>query len=461
MGNSPSSMTKCVKRGREQNCDCDDEDDNKKTKVVSGPLLLVDIKDVCQERIFELLGLEDLVNVAEADDRLIKAAVEVFSRCHRDKKMEVIVSSTSNIRPNYFQLRHDIAVACIRHFGHLMTTLSINFYSQGLHAPREIDIEEVISKHCTNSLVNLDVGFGSLNDFETMCKPFAMVENLAIFGCCLGPKLSQISIWFPNLVSLTLRRVEFFGLEFIEMKLTQLKTLVIYDEDGEMTQQIILEMLRFNPQLESLSLHCDYDIHFLRSISRYLPQLEKLELWPPKDRFQSFDNQTVSFEMVTTLTLNALPGTDAVVNMPLVFPNLQRLKLYGFDQFNRLILDFINRCEHVSKVLLIPLASRYSKVHVSDFRTALETRPLLTELEFCAEQFEEDEIVNFLSECKCLKRAQLLFMQLPSWLNLSVFEADWNLSGERILMSLDERASEANEGNLFMYLYRLNLIRKN
>lgn len=403
---SSVKMQKAEKRTQEEATDA--ECNPKKQKVDAIPLRLVDINDDCLQMIFEFLNLDDLVNVAEANESFIPAAVAVFSRFHRNKEFKASLFLKPELMIDDISLQEDAAAAFFRHFGHRLLQLSIHFYYQ-----HSTTFEKMILQYCTDSLTKLHLYIPDGNNFNAIRKPFTMVEKLHMSHGLLGKQLSQISIWFPNLTTLELVSVNLFQLETIDLKLPRLKHLLIALTN--LSQSTICKILRANQQLESLVLRCDYDVHLLQTISRHLPQLEELGLWPPTDGFQSFGDQKFCFDHLKKFTLCCL--WRSIENISFTFTNLHELNLIGFDRFDEQISDFAKKFKSINK---LSLASFYAvddnNLLDKDLNSIVKSLPNLTELELSANLFTADYIVQFLFKCDGnLKTVRLLFNEPPKW----------------------------------------------
>lgn len=354
-----NSSTKSVikrssKRGRDVGFN--EGSDEKKSKIEAAPVQLIDINDDCLQAIFEYLAISNLVNLAEANDRFIPAVRSVFSRWHRKKCVSIWYYERQSKDTVLIQV--NMAVAFFRHFGHLISSLTLYHITL-------IDVEEIIQQsifqHCATSLVELKLNFFNENGFQTITKPFEKVKRLTLNTCTLSTKLSQLSTWFPELVSLTLNDCKQKYLQSLATHLPQLKHLKILDYYGMFDTQTIIEMFRCNSQLKSLDLECDYKADFLQSITDNLPQLNKLQLYIPNDGFWSFSDRKVQFEKVNQFTLigGCIEFDDLVEYMPFVFTNLEEFKLVnkcGVNtirfQFSGPLIDFIIENKKLKKLSL-------------------------------------------------------------------------------------------------------------
>lgn len=415
MGNLPmksdTERPKPVKRSLDSTAD-NSPMGLKKPKISEEQLLqLIEINDHCLWHMFEFLDANELVSIAEAHERFIPVAISVFQRLYRKKKKLIV--KLDSVLPQTIN-----AFVCpaaenieplIRHFGHLISNALINFLGE-----KHVDIETLLQEFCADSMVELDLIYCDENDFQSIIKPFTKVEKLQIVESTLSQPLSQINIWCPNIQRLELICVKLTQPQLLEVNFPHLKHLEIYNRELDLPIGTVCETLRKNPQLKILTLLCDHDRDFIESLSRNVCGLEVLELWAPKDRFLNFHDYKYHFGMVKKFTLNAWSSRgDFLVNIPFTFDALQELTLDGFNQFKGQILDFVMQCKMVKNLKLVPYVEDWDDLMPADLRKIIDALPMLTELEFCADAFVVDDVIELLNESKKLNNVILLFMEMP------------------------------------------------
>lgn len=417
--------SKLSKRLRDQSND--ETTSSKKPKVTFDSLQLIDINDDCLEVIFKSLDLTDLLNVSESHDRFVAIARSIYSRRYQMKKVWVNLSSIFlNVAPKdnaELEIGNEIAVLFFRQFGHLVSNLSLNYMAQ--HA---INIEKSVLKHCSDSITVLELMLCHGNNLETLNEPLEKVKELTITKSIIGPKLSMLSNWFPNLISLKLVQVELVECKALEVNFSQLKHLVIFNKEQTIPQTTIGELLRVNPQLESLNLQCKLDADFLWHIAEHMRQVKTLELWASNDRFESFADKKVSFDYVNVFKLNSwFHWGEFLVNMPFKFTKLDKLMLDGFNEFQGEMLKFIKQNQAISVLSLLPYIEDWDDLAFDDLESIIDSLPKLIELEFCADMFTEEQLIRLLSKYKNLKDVRLAFLELPNFVkNLGkAVELEW------------------------------------
>lgn len=379
---------------------------SKRRKVSAAPLQLTDINNDCLRRIFEYLEVVDLVNVAEADDNFIPVAADVILRRIR--------------RPNGISIRADVFAAFLTHFGHFAFYMTIEFGNM-----QNLELQECLETYCRKSLRGLIAKHMNENHFESIQKPFVQLKNLQIVESTLGRKMSQMSLWFPNLVSLTLSDVNLTQPKFMEVNLPQLEHLAIDDKTGSLYPPIS-KMMRFNPQLIRISLNCHYDVHLLQSISKHLVQLEELELWVPNDRFGSFVNNKSLFTTVKKFTLNDVQPWRSIHCLPFEFSGLRELVIFGLNQSRTEISKLICECQHLNKLAFYP-SIRYGRlIPGADFELIfqqLSKLPELNEVKLCAYNIEKAGLTQLLRNGQNVQHVEILLPNMTEW--FWWLEDDW------------------------------------
>lgn len=399
---------------------------SKKSKVVA--LQLVDINNDCLEEIFMYLDLMGLVNIAECDERFTSAAQSVYLR--RYCKMKAyLYFETIHHEPGKGEIRihTNIAEALFRQFGHLISNLTVQWCNH-----YEGSIEKTLLSCRFDSLTVLRLIWLRSIDFQTLNKPFEKVEDLTIIQSFLSHELSRLNIWFPNLIRLKLYQVKFLQSETLKLKFPLLKHLEISNTLPTMSENLIIAILRINPQLESLTLRHNLDVKFLQSIAKCLPFVVKLELWEPMDGFKIFREQTISFENVKEFKLNARQGYD-LNHMPFKF-NLQSLTLAGFNMFNGNTLNFIKQHQELRTLCLMPEITFVDDLTYDNVTSIIESLLQLVVLEFCADNFTADQLILLLSMNKNLKKMRFTFLLPPDFVETlrQAATAEWILTEQLV-----------------------------
>ena len=173
--------------------------------------------------------------------------------------------------------------------------------------------------------------------------------------------------------------------------------------------------MRANPQLESLHIYGDVDEQLIRSIEEYSQQLINLYLWPWNDEvFYEFDDESVKFESVEKFTFH---GQTCMI--PFEFKNLQEVHLDGFFAledigFGTELLSFLGRNKNLIKLNLNLDEEAWEEIELDDIATAIKSLSNLIALQFRADVFEANELIQFMSKINRLKTIRLAFSEPDS-----------------------------------------------
>lgn len=419
------TVSKNAKRGREPALN--EEDDPKKPKIEATPVQLVDINEDCLQVIFQHLDVIDLINVADTNNRFISAAVSVYHRCHRTKGVTI---SNGCYCHHKIPIPETLATSFFRHFDHEVSAFSVNLSC----IDYELNIEQFLQPNRLTALVELELYSFDETDFDTFVGPFETVEQLTIVSSWLNENLAKLNVWFPNVNTLKLYNVKTMWIESLEVHYPKLKHLTIYHNKTEIPHSSIIEVVRLNQQLESLSLHSDIDEDFIRCIEKYSKQLKQLDLCTMNDQFFNFYDKDIHFDNVETFTFTC----DFVMSIPFTFNNLQELNLQGFYlqsidvEFKNQLVQFFAQNANLIKVNLDFYEGAWDDIELEDVTEIVKSLPKLSELKFRADAFQVDDLVQFLTEHIALNKIQLSFIDPDRYQfvrdEIQVLGAKWTIN---------------------------------
>lgn len=140
-------------------------------------------------------------------------------------------------------------------------------------------INGLISTHCSDTLVQIDLTrFGSC-PFDGFTKPFKKVENVDLHGTFtkMGNSNYTFNQLFPAVKRLTMPAIKFSNESAIAWRLPQLEQLEFMVSSNSNDMKMFEDLLKKNPQIRSLKMGCNYEV-FLPKVNELLPELENLEL---------------------------------------------------------------------------------------------------------------------------------------------------------------------------------------
>lgn len=364
------------------------------------PLKLTDVIYDCLITVFEKLDVFDLLHIAEANGRLVPATQSVFSRRHREKTVFVNLGPVSNIGPKFYQFEVEPAAVLCHHFGKFVSKMFINFMYQ--YAPA---LELEMLTHCTDSMIELRLGFCHQRNFEAMKRPWPQLQKLEVFKGTLGSKLSELNSWFPKIIGLKLVDVQLSIPKSFVAQYKELKILTIYNKEETIEPMVIFQTIQANPQLQKLVLISESNMNLLRLMSEHLLELVELEICAPRDCFY-FEEIPLEFKRVKKFKLNnQFDNGNYIRYMPFAFDDLQELKIVGFNEFtfDAHLMNFILSQESIEKIAMVPKLQKENDLDLKILNLLVQL-PKLIELEICMDNFTNAEVIFFLIRSKRLKK---------------------------------------------------------
>lgn len=185
-----------------------------------------------------------------------------------------------------------IALKLLRNFGHLITTLHLEYdlffkLENQPHQPFCKIIEHYLAKYCSQSLhtISLQGGINTNNHiiFEDIQKPFINIKTVHTEKCTFGEELPFNRV-FPNVKSLKLGFNKYIFPSAIRVQLGSVENLWFCDSiwlltPREFKEEDIEEMFRRNSQLQNSVLHLYfiYSSNFIARLQEYCPNLQLLK----------------------------------------------------------------------------------------------------------------------------------------------------------------------------------------
>lgn len=244
------------------------------------------------ERIFDLLDVDSLLNVAGTCKRLQVVAATKFGHKYGNKHIWFFENDFllgSNRAPGVYLNRDQIDVIglkCgfrfLRCFGAKLSNLEDPFsYIRNDHFHR------YVNQYCADTLINITSNCEGAFPFESCSKPFANVKKIQISDAELGYRLEDFMNLFPNLRHLEMTDIKIhetaIAVRVPRMEHLALNVRMVFDDDDvidEFTTKNVPNFLRENRYLQSLDLFSYNKIGFteLLNMINENPFLLKLRL---------------------------------------------------------------------------------------------------------------------------------------------------------------------------------------
>lgn len=362
----------------------------------------------CMEEILQFLNLKDLLNVADSNKRLNRAACLVYAQKYgtlshvmesfRTRGMRIFleIAGTLTINGLYTSLRF------VRCFGSVISRMKMNA-TEYCHDTKLI---RYVNEFCAKSLIELELTgwmsqpIGSIVLAE-IHKPFEKIEQISIKCCLLDDDLMMINKWFPQLKHLYLKSNVIVDSRFIAAHFPYLENFQYYKNDYllhnlELNQ--IEDFIHLNPQLKALELDEVLDIKLLRYIGESLNRLENLKIgysfYTDPTIFKDFsDIAMIRFKSVKKLSIS-VPGI--MEEMPFSFDQLEDFTT--FELISDILLDFLKKHPSITK-----LTFNNSDLSEEDISQAIKVLPSLSNLDV-ATLFSANEVIPYMIQLKQFKK---------------------------------------------------------
>lgn len=325
----------------------------------AAPTKITDLNQFCLEKIFMLLDVESLFNVANANKWLEHSAASVYGR--RFSKNAVNVCDKRACEQSVYMFGEYICVdslkfslAFLRCFGAHIPGIVL-FCRRAFAGTDDEWISRYMNEYCANSLQTIHVDESSTFTNETITRPFTKLTSADFFGRSFALDFRNLINWFPALRQL---RLSTCAMEYsaIAENLPHLEHLTIpVAIDGWDT---VADMLRLNPQLTGLELDLKKDVNKLANDLLDLingnPAISKLTVKDSADSFVTVSTDEMerfANEHAAVIDLN-LPkyvfNTDDVLTL---IGRLDQLKKFQFrvnerTEYNALVDRLGNDWEH-------------------------------------------------------------------------------------------------------------------
>lgn len=396
----------------------------------------VDLNGKCLEKLFEYLDLDDLISVAETNTKFYQPACDVFSRKYANTKHEI-----------YGHFAREF----LRNFGHLATNLEIPSASS-----------YIVAEYYAKMKVK---------------QPFRNLTKLKFVGVELDERVTNFAVWFPNLISLSLKLIELYDTKCIEVKLPALRRLEIsnnvYDafqfSDSEyISCKNIRRMLTLNPHLEHLSLNHDYepggikiDAKMLRFINEKLENLESLNINLINiERSSGKPSEWIVFENLKKFKID-VHEMLILESVPVKFGKLDELTIISRNGLTGEFFDFAVENVHLTKLTVKSYSLHYKKKDralITKFMELIDRLKELREISYQISftEFVESNFIEFLQTVRPLQRmrvqccnqsddpvdiANKFQLKLNEFEN-SIFNQSWTLTVKKSFRRMRDEVAE-------------------
>lgn len=386
----------------------------------NGKMRITDLKLSCLESVFDHLEMSDLLNVADSNERLKKAAGMVFLRRYSDKKVwlhKPRLSTKPKLRVYSANIMIEdlkTSLQILRCFGDLIFKLEITedevssdweFTEKfGIYQIIHNSIMDYVNRFCATSLKELALIMVPKSALDHLKRPFVSLETVHLFSCRLGKELMPLDELFPAIQNLTL---DFNLVEnplIIEEHWRRLKHFEVNIDRWNIQKKNVEEMLRLNPKLQSLKISSGWDAEILQSASKFLQLIEHLEIGNHFGGFSALGEKVIHFVTVKKLKISLIGAEPSKLQkLPLSFNQLEEFELETNHELDGEFFEFLRQNPLIKKLTVPSLPEHSTQTPGEKFEFRKELNPL-TEIDVSRYLFNADSAIDFITECKVLKK---------------------------------------------------------
>lgn len=316
-----------------------------------------------QQSGFELI---DLIKMAKVSGRFTKIITNMMLNTYRIHEKTVRIEKVEQELDNknaIFLSEYDAVLEFLEHFGNIIQAL--HFSGMFFSGAERLRINHYIAKYCSQSLKRLELRDADHFLIGVTNQIFPRVLHVTVqnFEYINDLQLNRI---YPNIENLTIWSYD-LALNSLPHHYPHLKHFTTFNTD----EGIVMDLLRLNPQLRSLSFNDVPSLEFIDDINKALPHLELLEVKHFANGFHNSTDriQNIHFANVRHFGLLAeVIGSDIFTfdRIPISFSDLQTLKIGSLttnDVYHRLIQENnhieILRLERVFEIETIPIITSF------------------------------------------------------------------------------------------------------
>lgn len=409
------------------------------------------LNDHCLIKIFEILSINDLVNVSVTSSRFKLSTCIVFGQ----KFAKNVINISNEVLPYQKNSHHLTAFLLLRNFGHLIKKLKVNYKEDYNRFNREF--ENAIIKYTTKSVTEIE--FFKADKFafaQIKRRQFKAVTKVVFANCVVGRFMFEISKWFPNAQRLELLESTMLAATdaaCIEQEFPRLAHLAIinpkqqsedmaeFEENVDFIIRTIFSnvnlkaVIELNPQLKSLKLrhnnsnaelqnfadHCGIKItqNFLAYINDKLPQLDELHIFVSQNGEDGIAHPHVCFKSVRKIRF-VVSDVHTLKNYAISTQQPAKLIITARDRLNDSCAVFLSKNKMWRKIVLNGDWESYQSFEC--IKVCLLKFPILSSIKISVNgpiTGKENQVLSLLNECKFLNKLKICYSIAP-WHNLAM-----------------------------------------
>lgn len=319
---------------------------------------------------------------------------------------------------NYIRVQYEETAAnIVRRFGRNIRKLKMeNVQMSGFIDHRSTrDIYKLLQEHCADTLNQFHFDWMKEDFFEHVSKPFKNVHIVSLDKEVVGLENDRLNQVFPSMRSLYLNHVQNQNISTLASKYPNLEHLqAVYNVNqyhlGYVTETVITEIIRLNPQIKSIDLSNVNGI-LLQFISNHLKNLEKLTIYNYDD-----ENQIpIYFKYVKIFKI----GQCKTQSMPAHITFDEHLEDFevGAHPRDRKYIDFILNNKNLKKICITAGSPYYGLESVDIQRLASANLDVVEMSMMYGMDASVEDFVTLIENCKHLNRLHINMYSMFSHMN--------------------------------------------
>lgn len=366
-----------------------------------------DINKICNPKDLEESYWIELVHAADASEQCLNVTKEIFSRRFASNKISI---------HNAYGV---LSVNVLKYFGHLITSLELDFIDNGDCTTDYISKYNAIlryaNENCRRTVISIAIGFNpcGLNIFDQLSGPFEKAEIVKIDQPIVtikmdNPRLNEI---FPVVRKLTINYKIINNPRLIDCEINLLDELTI--DGGLITNKssddTLKNLLKKNTRIQRITVSSPTYRTF-QLMNEYLNNLEEINiLHSIPDEGDDDGQEKIFFPKVKKLQIKL----DVKCHQPTAITfggeKLQELRLNCMP--NDIDYEYFNTIYRYSNITFLEAHGQLKNI---DLLKMVGKFPLLTEARFSFKSVTNDSIVKFIEKCKKLKIIEFRYYSIEN-----------------------------------------------
>lgn len=391
-----------------------------------------DLSIECQLLTLEQLELEELINMAAVNDSFRMLVADVLKRRFGQlfvslrRQMHATMEKTIEASKDGTLIieNYDLMLKFVKFLGYTVESLQVDFSN---FDPNRISaISRYISKHCSDTLIQLDIRNyprTSENVLDIIETAFKNAEEVSFGFERIGDSFLTLNELFPKVRRLNLENVRIINATFFNETLPHLEHISIsFSTSDGIDQKGIAELIEKNPQIQSVQFkQSSYEL--LKLLSENQPNLHELKIHGTILNTNG-DNGKIRFKNVKHFTIKSIDNTPEY----LTFDQITNLTVEYSKQITDEWINFVVKQTHLIKIEVFSAISDRQVNMITENLRHFEDASIN-----CASDVQVETINKFIQSNHNLKTFKLTKNFIPiisesqraKWIKM--FENDWNI----------------------------------